>query len=173
MQKRIRVAIVACVAGTVLSSAGHLSAQGLGSDAIKPGKWEYTVTSQMPNMPKLPPGVQLPPNVQIQRGAGGMTVKNTRCVTSADPTAELSKPQGPNAANRKCKLETMERNGGSIHWVNTCASPRATVQMEGTVRYAGDMMEGDFKSRVNTQNGKTAERTSHIVGRYLGPCDGK
>ena len=102
-----------------------------------------------------------------------MTVNDTRCVRATDPTPELGKPQGPKAADRKCKLETMERNGGSVHWVNNCASPRATVQMEGTVRYAGDTMEGDFKSRVNTQDGKTTERTSHIVGRYLGPCDGK
>jgi hypothetical protein len=46
--------------------------------------------------------------------------------------------------------------------------------MEGTVHYNGDTMEGDFKSRVTTASGGTPmERTSHIVGRYLGSCDGK
>jgi hypothetical protein len=166
----MRIGIATCAAA-LIAGAGNLSAQA--PDVIKAGKWEYTVTTQMPNMPKLPPGVQLPPNVQIQPGAGGMTIKNTRCVTSSDPTAELRKPQGPNAADRKCKLETMERNGSSIHWVNACTSPRGSLRMEGSVRYTGETMEGDFKSQVTTASRPPMERTSHITGRYLGPCDGK
>src|SRR5580700_6768232 len=66
------------------------------ADPIKAGKWEYTVTAQMPNMPQLPPGVKLPPNVQIGAGpGGGMTVTHTSCVASGDPTAELRRPHGP------------------------------------------------------------------------------
>ena len=31
------------------------------ADAIKAGKWEFSAQVQLPNMPKLPPGVTLPP----------------------------------------------------------------------------------------------------------------
>jgi|SRR5579884_1578953 len=142
------------------------------ADAIRPGKWEYTVTTQMPNMPQLPPGVQLPPNVHIQQGPGGMAVTHTSCVTAADPTAELSRPHGPNAAQSQCKVERMDRNGGTVSWVTTCTTPDATVHSEGTARYSGDRMDASFRSRTTPRRGgQPMEASNTVTGRYLGPCD--
>jgi hypothetical protein len=161
------------VAGSLVAGASVVLAQAPGPDTIKPGKWEYTVTTRMPNMPKLPPGIQLPPNVQIQTGAGGMTIKNTSCVTSADPTAELRKPHGPRGADGQCKVEKMENKGNTVSWLTTCTTPNSTVHSEGTARYTGETMEADLKNRTSGQGAPANEVTSHVVGRYLGPCDSK
>jgi len=57
------IAVVALTTCTAL--AAHAD------DAIRTGKWEFSAQVQVPNMPKLPPGVTLPPGVNI--GAGGST----------------------------------------------------------------------------------------------------
>lgn len=158
---------VATLALALLSSTLPAEAQ----DAFRPGKWEYTITTRMPNVPQLPPGVQLPPNVQMQ--AGGMTATHTSCINSNDPTAELSKPRGPRAAESRCTVERMTRAGGTISWATTCTSPDATVRTEGNARYQGDRMEADTKTRTTQPNGAPIEVSNHIAGRYLGPCDAR
>ena len=91
LEVKIRLAATALFAIALPTATGAQAA-----DPIRAGKWEYTVTTQMPNMPQLPPGVKLPPNVQVGAGAGGgMTVTHTSCVTASDPTAELRRPHGP------------------------------------------------------------------------------
>ena len=69
------------------ASAFLLTALAAGSayaaDGIKAGKWEFSAQVQVPNMPKLPPGIQLPPGVNI--GAGGVSVTRASCVDSATP----------------------------------------------------------------------------------------
>jgi len=156
----------------LLFSGGVLPA--LAADMMRPGKWEYTVTTQMPNMPQmpqLPPGVRLPPNVQMHAGGGGMTATHTKCVTSTDPAAELSKPQGPGAAESRCNVEKMNRSSGTVSWFATCTTPDGTSRSEGTARYSADRMEADTKTRTTHGNGPPMEVTNHVTGRYLGPCD--
>jgi Protein of unknown function (DUF3617) len=163
--------------GTVLFSAALAVAAAStahAQESIKPGKWEYTVTLQMPNMPQLPPGVQLPPNVQMPSGAGGMTATHTSCVNASDPTAELRRPQGPpGSPEAQCKVERMERSGGIIIWASTCTSPEATVHSEGRAKYSDDRMEADFNTRTTHANGPPIQAAQHVVGRYLGACDGR
>jgi uncharacterized protein DUF3617 len=144
------------------------------AEAVKPGLWQYTVTMQMPQMPQLPPGVKLPPNLQMQTGPGGMTVTNKSCVSAADPTAELSKPHGPPGTQGDCTVDKTERHGGTISWATTCTMPGGAVrQSAGTAHYQGDQMEADFTSRVTSAGGSPIETKSHVSGRYLGPCQGK
>jgi hypothetical protein len=155
-----------------LAAAAPIAAEA--ADGIKPGKWEYTITTQMPNLPnlpQLPPGVQLPPNVQM--GAGGLSATHTSCVTASDPAAELSKPRGPGAAQSRCNVERMNRSGGTISWVTACTMPDGTSHSEGTARYSGDRREATTKTRTSRGNGPPMEVSNHVVGRYLGPCDGR
>jgi hypothetical protein len=136
------------------------------ADGIRPGKWEYTVTAQMPNMPQLPPKVQVP-------AAGGMTATHTSCVTSNDPAAELSKPRGPAAGQSRCNVERIDRTVGAVSWVTACTIPEGVSRSEGTARYTADRVEADSRTRTTHQNGAPLEVSNHIVGRYLGPCDGR
>ena len=139
--------------------------------AIKPGKWEYTVTMQMPNMPQLPPGGKLPPNAQAQPGASGMTITHTSCVNSTDPTAELRQPQG--SAEGQCKAERLKQEGATVSWASTCTMPEATVHSEGTAHYDGDRMEANFTTRTTHASGPPIQVSQHVNGRYVGPCDAK
>lgn len=165
---RARTILFPAALAVAAASAAHAQ------EAIKPGKWEYTVTMQMPNMPPLPPGAQLPPNVQMQSGPGGMTATHTSCVNASDPTAELRRPHGPHGSPEgQCKVERMERNGSTINWASTCASPEATVHSEGRAQYSGDRMEANFNTRTTRANSPPLEVSQHVVGRYLGPCDGR
>jgi hypothetical protein len=144
------------------------------ADSIRPGKWEYTVTTQMPGGAQLPPGVQLPANVQLPAGgAGGMSATHTSCVTSGDPAAELSKPYGPAAAQSRCSVERMNRGAGTLTWATSCTTPDGTSRSEGAARFNADRIEADTKTRTTRQNGAALEVTNHIVGRYLGPCNGR
>lgn len=141
------------------------------ADGIRPGKWEYTVTTQMPNLPQLPPGVQPPSGGQS--AAGGMTATHTRCVTSTDPAAELTKPQGPAAAHSSCNIERIDRRGATVSWATSCTTPDGVSRSEGTARYTGDRVDADSRTRTTPRNGGAMEVANHIVGRYLGPCDGR
>ena len=162
-------------AGTFLFVLPLLVATVLSARAqepIKTGKWEYTITMQMPNMPQLPPGVQLPPNVQMGSGPGGMSATHTSCVNASDPTEELRRPHGPAGSSQaQCKVERMERNGGSISWASTCVSAEATVHSEGTAQYSGDRMAANLNTRTTHANGPSIQASQHVVGHYLGPCD--
>src|SRR5690348_3000215 len=105
------------VAGAAIVALHAAALPAGAADGIRPGKWEYTVTTRMPNMPQapqLPPGTQLPPNVQMpptaQMPGGGMTATHTSCVTSNDPAAELAKPHGPAGAQSRCNVDRMDRS---------------------------------------------------------------
>jgi len=140
------------------------------ADGIKAGKWEFSAQVQVPNMPKLPPGVQLPPGVNI--GAGGVNVTRTQCVDSANPMpADMHER---NQQHGQCKVAKMDSSGGTIRWETTCTPDDGTVvQSHGTARYLGDSMEADIKTVVVSKGGPPQETAQHVKGRFLGPCDGK
>lgn len=161
---------IIAVSALAVVAAGGADAQTL----IKPGEWEYTVTMQMPNMPQLPAGVKLPPNVQTQPGAGGMTVTHASCLNSGDPTEELRGQRGPQgSAEGQCKVERLKQEGATVSWASTCTMPEATVHSEGTAHYNGDRMEADFTTRTTHAGQSPIQVSQHVNGRYLGPCDAK
>ncbi len=155
--------------GIALFAAALAAGPARAADQVKPGKWEFHVEVAMPNMPKLPPGVQLPPGIQM--GAGGMSVTRTSCVSEATPLPPDSRLPKPGDKNDQCKVEKMERSGGTMSWAVDCKTPQGVSRTEGTARYNGDTMEATFKSRTVQGSGAVTETTQHITGRYLGACD--
>jgi len=144
---------------TVLAAAA--AGPAYAQDAVKRGRWEFTSQLQTPAMPQMPPGVSLPPGVQAPPG-GGMSATHTSCI---DP--EKAVPTDPRS---ECRVDGMQRNGGTITWSTTCTTPQGTVRSEGVAHYRGDTMEGTMTTRVPTANGQTMDNTQRITGRYLGPC---
>jgi len=140
------------------------------ADGIKAGKWEFSAQVQMPNMPKLPPGVTLPAGVHI--GPGGINVTRTSCVDSATPMPADIHP--PNQQHGQCKVAKLDSSGGTVRWETNCTPQGGTlVHSEGVAHYLGDMMEATVKTRISSNGGPANETTQHMTGRYLGPCDGK
>ena len=141
------------------------------ADGIKAGKWEFAAQVQMPNMPKLPPGVQLPPGINI--GPAGINVTRTSCVDSATPMpADMHQS---NQQHGQCKVAKLDSSGGIVRWESTCtqSSDGTTVHSEGVAHYAGDMMTADVKTVVTGPNHPPNETMQHVTGHYLGPCDAK
>lgn len=159
--------------GALLLLAAGVVAPARAADTIRPGRWEFTVTTRMANLPALPKGIKLPRNLQLEIGQGTITVRRTSCVRSSDPTAELAKPHGPGAKKSRCTVERLQRNGGTITWATTCTAPAGTLHSEGTAHYSGAQMEADFTSRTTRPDGPPIDASSHVVGHYLGPCGGK
>lgn len=141
------------------------------ADGIKAGKWQFSAQVQVPNMPKLPPGVQLPRGINI--GPGGINVTRISCVDSATPM-----PADMHQANQQhgqCKVAKLDSSGGTVRWESTCtqSSDGTIVHSEGIAHYTGDTMAADVKTVV-TSPGKAPNATAqHVTGHYLGPCDAK
>jgi hypothetical protein len=146
------------------------------SEAIRPGKWQYTVTLRMPDLPQLPSGIKLPKGVQL--GAGNMTVIRTSCLKSADPAEALQRLQSEAGAKGHCNIERMDRIGATVRWAMTCGRAEAIVRIDGTAQFEGDRMEGEMTSHANIRGsgagggGAPIEASARVTGRYIGPCGG-
>jgi hypothetical protein len=150
--------------------AGLVFGVAQAADAIKAGKWEFSAQMQMPNVPKLPPGVTLPPGVNI--GPGGVNVTKTSCVNSATPMP--TDMHSPNDQHGQCKVGNVNNSGGTVTWETSCTqNDGSVIHSDGIAHYTGDTMEATLKTRVTGGSGGTNETTQHITGRYLGPCDAK
>jgi len=153
-----------CVTSLLL---GGWMASAFADDAIRAGKWEFSAQIQVPNMPKLPPGVTLP---GVNVGPGGISVTRTSCIDSATPMPADMHP--PSQQRGQCKVASLNKSGGTVTWETTCTQPDGTiVHSEGVAHYTGDAMEATLKTRVTGANNQPNETTQHITGRYLGPCD--
>jgi uncharacterized protein DUF3617 len=151
----------------VAALAVGASASAHAADMIRAGKWEFAAQVQVPNLPQLPPGVTLPPGINI--GPGGINVTRTSCVSQG--TAVPPDLHPPAEQHGQCKLEKLDRNGGSVRWLTTCTSPQGTVRSEGVAHYSGDRMEATLTTRTMAPGGHTQDSSQRITGRYLGPCD--
>src|SRR5262249_33343159 len=105
---------------------------------------------QVPNMPKLPPGVQLPPGVNI--GAGGINTTRTACLDSARPVPADMHP--PTQQHGKCGVGAVNKNGNTVTWETSCPqSDGSVVHSNGVAHYTGDTMEATIKTRVTGGTG--------------------
>jgi Protein of unknown function (DUF3617) len=163
------VKIGGLLAALLLLTAVAASARA--GEAIRPGRWEFTVELHMPGVAPMPPGVRLPPNMQMRSGRDGMTVIDTACVKTGDPSAALRRPPVPPGTDAsQCKLDRLDRDGGNISWATTCTTAAATVHSEGTAHYRRDTMEARYTSRTTSAGAPAVEMSQHVTGRYLGPC---
>ena len=155
----IRTALIAALLAATSTTA-------MAAD-IKEGRWGYTMTMDMPDMPampkidpsKLPPGMNLP-----QFGAQGMTMHFERCVTERD--AVPSDNQGAT----QCTTTKMDRHGSTVDWESTCRTPHGTMHATGTATYSGETMHSTTHMTGTDSRGKPIDMTQTIDGRYLGAC---
>jgi hypothetical protein len=155
---------------SVVFLAALVAGSAQAADMIKAGKWEFSAQIQVPNMPKLPPGVQLPPGVNI--GAGGINTTRTACLDSARPVPADMHP--PTQQHGKCNVGAVNKNGNTITWETSCTqSDGSVMHSDGVAHYTGDTMEATVKTRVTGGTGGISETAQHITGRYLGACDAK
>ena len=161
LRHNIRLTIVV----VLLGAAPPLTGAGA-EDVIKAGKWEY---SSVPGGTWPLAGVP-PSNVRV--GPEGLTFFNSACITAANPLPPMARgPSVPKDADHPCAVDKTEVNGGTVSWSTTCATPRVTFNVEGTVHYHGETLDGELVTRLTTTGHPPLESTRPMQGRYLGTCD--
>jgi Protein of unknown function (DUF3617) len=74
----------------------------------------------------------------------------------------------------QCKVDKMQRNGGTVTWSMTCTPPQgAPVRSDGVAHYAGTTMEATFTTHMTAQNGHPVDNPGRISGRYVGACEAR
>jgi hypothetical protein len=136
---------------------------------IHEGRWTYTMTMDMPNMPampdlskidpaKLPPGLKMP-----QRTANGMQMNFDRCITNADLVPQKD-------GDGHCKITKMDRQGSTVNWASICDSPHGKMNATGVATYSGETMTSTTHMTGTDDRGKPIDITQKITGQYAGAC---
>jgi hypothetical protein len=118
----------------------------LAQHPMRPGRWEVTMQSQMPNMP-----VQMP------------EMKTTQCVTEA----QLKDPQSAVPAgspNSSCKVSDYKTVGNMVSWKVACTGQQAMTGT-GEMTFSGDTYTGLMKTKMSQ-----GEMSIKMNGKRLGDC---
>lgn len=111
---------------------------------MKPGKWQVTIQSDIPNMPfKMPP------------------ITMTTCITPE----QAANPEPPkDKKNSDCKISDYKLDGNTVTWKMNCEKQ----QMSGTgkITYSAESYEGVMKMQMGD-----TEMTQKYTGKLLGACD--
>lgn len=111
---------------------------------MKPGKWQISVQTEMPNAPVTPPPMSF-----------------TKCITPQE--AQSNEPPKMSRDN-DCKVSDLKVDGNTVSWKVTCEKMGATG--EGSVTYNSDSYSGALKLKVHDM-----DMTTKFTGKYLGDCD--
>ena len=112
-----------------------------------PGKWEYTILVEMPDMP---PDTKIPP------------ITYTQCVKEGDFV-----PKSDEAAG-ECEMIDVRVVGDTVSWRINCSNPGAKMMGVGKAVYHGDTMESTLE--IIRDDGETEMKQS-MTGRRIGNCD--
>jgi hypothetical protein len=141
---------------SVIALAMLATAVAIAQSGMRPGQWETTMQMQMPNMPNVPAGFQMP------------SIKNTVCITAdqaKDPVNAVPRQTGRGRGGKDdCKVSDYKTTGNTVTFTMACTSPD---KMTGT----GEMTFGD-DSYTQTMKMVTAqgEMTMKTTGKRLGDC---
>lgn len=139
---------------------------------FKEGLWEITTNIQMegmPEMPKLPPGVQLPPGMSMSSQGNTMQVTMKQCITKDHMIPEDEESKKAMKENR-CKILHQEQRGNTVKWSMVCEEDGMKMKSDGTATYTGDVMESKIVSTTQAPGEPPTKQIMTAKGRYLGPC---
>jgi len=143
----------------VIALAMLASAAVIAQSGMRPGQWETTMQMQMPNMPNMPAGVQMP----------AMPAQKTSvCITpeqAKDPANAVPRQTGRGRGGKDdCKITDYKMKGNTATWSMACTTPD---KVTGT----GEMTFGD-DSYTSTMKMVTAqgEMTMKTTGKRIGDC---
>ena len=142
---------VSLIALAMLATAAVIAQSGM-----RPGQWEITTQMQMPNMPNLPAGIQMP------------STKTTQCITAdqaKDPANTVPRQTGRGRGGKDdCRMSDYKTTGSTISWSMACTSPD---KVTGT----GEMTVGDdsYTSTIKMVMAQ-GEMTMKMSGKRIGDC---
>ena len=117
----------------------------------KAGKWQLTVTAEMPSMPGMPRG-NMTPNSHTRE----------YCVTEADKEKNFLKADN-------CTFNDRKINGNTVSWKMAC-SPEPKMTGDITLVFAGDSYTGNSTLVMEIPDMPKMTIKGKYVGRYMGAC---
>jgi len=140
---------------------------GLGAQAAPPhgkaGLWNITTTTQMPNMPKLPPQVA---QMMKQRGIPDMTKPIVVQICMTQEQAKLGPQARLAQAGTKCATRVVSQTATSSISEAVCHG-----RMEGTVRteisWRGDVHYDSSSSLKGKMDGRAQDFASRQSGDWV------
>ena len=143
----------------------------LASAEIKYGLWSFDTTMSMPdmpkmpaNMPQLPPGVKLPPGMNMPKMTdGGMQMTFQHCVTKDNVVPKNNKDK------EDCKIDKMTRSGDTVSATMVCKTPHGEMKGAFSGSYSGNTMKSTTDIS-GTSHGHPINMHQETTGKYLGAC---
>lgn len=133
----------------VLCTAAALLALPLAASAAapqKPGRWETTVTMEMP-------GMSLPP------------VTTAVCLTKED--VEHPERALPKLGESGCSVSNYKVTGNTATWSMQCKTPQGSMSGKGSITYTESSYTGSMDLEISGQ-----EMHAKLTGAFKGDCDG-
>jgi len=166
-------AAVGATAILILVGEGWVGAANA-EDAIKPGKWEWTVL--VAKMQKQPPGTQVP--FPMRSGPAGMITSICLPETKLKPPGVHRRlPTIVNAQLGKgsCDMDvtTVTASATRSMSINCAWSSGATSGVRTVMHFHGDTLDGTTTNQLSLPNKPPIEQSAVLKGRYVGPCDAK
>ena len=143
-------------------------------DAIKPGKWEWTVV--VAKMQKPPPGTQVP--FPMGSGLAGMITSVCLPETKLNPPhVHRRLPTIVNAklGNGSCDMDVTTVAGTATRRmsINCAWTSGATSGVGMVMHFHGDTLDGTWTNQLSLPNTPPIDQSAVLKGRYVGPCDSK
>ena len=144
---------VSVIALAMLATVAVIAQTGM-----RPGQWEMSMQMQMPNMPNMPAGFQMP------------TQKTTVCITpeqAKDPASAVPRQSGRGRGTGKddCKMSDMKTSGSTMTWSMACTTPDK-MTATGEMTFTGDDSFTNTMKMVMAQG----EMTTKTTGKRIGDC---
>lgn len=119
------------------------------AEAMKPGKWQITIETEMPGMPMKMPA---------------MTFE--RCVTPE----EAATPQPPKSKkDDTCKIEDYKLDGNTVTWKINCEKNGMTGH--GKMTFAAESWQGESVMNMkDPRSGESMDITQKMAGKRTGDC---
>lgn len=128
---------------------------------IRPGQWEITLETSIPNMPKGVPGLGAIPKTTV-----------SQCITAKD----LAENQGGTFTGKKdarCSQQDFNVSGGKVRGKMVCDGEggmgKMTMEMDGS--YSSDRY--DVRSKMSTEGADGMAMEMRASARRTGDCTGE
>lgn len=118
---------------------------------LKVGKWQTTITTEMPSMPGMPRGSRTPNTHTMEY-----------CVTEADKDKSFIKADN-------CTFSDRKASGNSLSWKMTCG-PEPKMSGEITIVISGETYTGNSSLVMEIEDMPKMNIKGTYKGKYLGNC---
>lgn len=116
------------------------------------GEWEITTRMEISGMPQMM-----------------QPITARQCITRQDiiPGQQQGGPQGD---EQQCRVVDQASSGDTVSWRMRCEGEWGNSDIEGSMTYRGERMQGETRTTTTPPNGVPMVVTSHMQGHRIGPC---